>query len=189
MNKTAIIFNSVTGFTERYALWLAEETEAIAVSFKKCTKKRAAEILREYDTVIFGSRLHAGFIQGLPKAKKLFNTDKNRFIVFATGASPCGAAETEKLLQKMWEQNFSGNELETIPHFYMQAGLCYEKMPFIDKLMMKGFSSMLKKKKQKDEYEAEMAKAVQSSFDISDKKYIMPLAEYLKSSEKPRSTP
>ncbi|MBD5115355.1 MAG: hypothetical protein HDT46_09210 [Ruminococcaceae bacterium] len=182
MNKTAVIFNSKTGFTEKYALWIAEETKATPISFKECTKKRVNEILSEYDTVIFGSRLHAGIIENLSKAKKLFGTGKNRFIIFTTGAAPADTPETKDTLKKVWEQNLTAEEREQIPHFYMQGGLCYEKMPFIDKIMMKGFVSMLKKKKDKDGLEAGMAKAVESSFDISDKKYIMPLVDYLKKS-------
>lgn len=180
MSKTAIIFNSKTGFTQKYALWIAEETKAAPIDFKECTKKRVKEILSEYDTVIFGSRLHAGIIEGLSKAKRLFGTGKNRFIVFATGAAPADAPETEDILKKIWEQNLTAEERDRIPHFYMQAGLCYEKMPFIDRIMMKGLASMLKKKKDKDENDAAMAKAIESSFDISDRKYITPLVDYLK---------
>lgn len=180
MNKTAIIFNSKTGFTQKYALWIAEETNATPIGFKECTKKRVKEILSEYDTVIFGSRLHAGIIEGLSKAKRLFGGEKNRFIIFTTGAAPTDAPETEDILKKVWEQNMTAEERSRIPHFYMQAGLCYEKMPFIDKIMMKGLASMLKKKKGKDEKDAAMAKAIESSFDISDRKYITPLKEYLK---------
>jgi len=31
--KTIVIYNSQTGFTERYAKWIAEETSADCVSF------------------------------------------------------------------------------------------------------------------------------------------------------------
>lgn len=180
MSKTAIIFNSKTGFTQKYALWIAEETNATPIGFKECTKKRVKEILSEYDTVIFGSRLHAGIIEGLSKAKRLFGGEKNRFMIFTTGAAPADAPETEDILKKVWEQNLTDEERGRIPHFYMQAGLCYEKMPFIDKIMMKGLASMLKKKKDKNEKDAALAKAIESSFDISDRKYITPLTEYLK---------
>ena len=180
MKKTAIIYNSKTGFTEKYALWLAEETKAEAIRFKECTKKRVTEILREYDTIVFGSRLHAGLIEGLSKAKKMFDREGKRFVVFATGASPADAHETREILEKIWERNFSEEELGRIAHFYLQAGLCYERMSFVDKFMMKGFAAMLRKKKAEEGYEAEMAEAMARSFDISDRGFIMPLAEYLK---------
>lgn len=178
MNKTAVIFHSKTGFTQKYARWISEEINADMISLKNCDKKRAEEILREYDNIIFGSRLKAGLIEKLPKAKKLFSGGK-RFIIFTTGASPSEAKETEATLKKMWEQNLSAEELERIPHFYMQAGLCYEKMPFFEKTMMKAFTSMMKKKKD-GEAGSEAGSALESSYDISDRKYIRPLTEYLK---------
>lgn len=39
MNKAAIIYNSKTGFTEKYAHWLAEEINAKTIAFKECNKK------------------------------------------------------------------------------------------------------------------------------------------------------
>lgn len=177
MNKTAVIFHSKTGFTQKYARWISEEINADMISLKNCDKKRAEEILREYDNIIFGSRLKAGLIEKLPKAKKLFGGGK-RFIIFTTGASPSEAKETEATLKKMWEQNLSAEELERIPHFYMQAGLCYEKMPFFEKTMMKAFTSMMKKKKDGG-IGSEAESALESSYDISDKKYIKPLTEYI----------
>lgn len=180
MSKTAIIYLSKTGFTKKYAQWIAEETEADTVSFKECNKKRAAEILNTCENIVFGSRLKGGMIEGLPKAKKMFfDTGKNRFLLFTTGASS-ECDETKETLKKMWEKNLTADELRKIPHFYLQAGLCYEKMPFTEKMMMNALKSMLKKKKSVEGIDGEMAKALESSFDISDKKYILPIVNLLK---------
>ena len=62
----------------------------------------------------------------------------------------------------------------------MTVIFCLTKAVFIDKIMMKGFASMLKKKNGIDGYDADMAKAIESSFDISERKHIMPLVDYLK---------
>ncbi len=67
----------------------------------------------------------------------------------------------------------------------MQSGLCYEKMPFGDKLMMKVFASMVKRKKEKSEYETAMAQALGSSYDLSSKEYIKPLVSYVVKGQKP----
>ena len=42
---------------------------------------------------------------------------------------------------------------------------------------------MLKKKNGIDGYDADMAKAIESSFDISERKHIMPLVDYLKNNK------
>ena len=48
------------------------------------------------------------------------------------------------------------------------------------KLMMKVFMKVLKAKKEKTEAEKEMIRWISSSYDISDRKYIEPVLEYLK---------
>ncbi len=176
MNKTAIIYLSKTGFTEKYANWTAEKTGGGVIPFSKA-QKSSDKIMSDYDTLVFGSRLLGGKIEGLSKAKKLFYTGKKRFAVFVTGATPNdGAAD---ILKQMWEQNFTSDELVKIPHFYMQAGLCYEKMPFIEKQMMNALKAMLKKKKKVEGIPEGMSEVLGNSFDNSDKKLILPLAEWI----------
>ena len=70
------------------------------------------------------------------------------------------------------------------PHFYMQAGLNYERMGFFDKLIMKGLSAMMSKKKDKTPDEEGTAQAIGSSFDASSRDYIKPLVEYVRSINK-----
>lgn len=102
------------------------------------------------------------------------------FIVFATGATPNEATE---IVDNVWKTNFTDEEKEIIPHFYMQSGICYERMKFPDKMIMKMVASMLSKKQDKDEYDKGFEQALKESFDISSKEYAMPLIEYLKGLE------
>lgn len=172
-NRMIVIYKSSTGFTKRYAEFIAQELNCTMVDFRTVTP----EFLSEYDSIIFGSRAHAGKIDGLPKMKKIFQkcTAKN-LLIFVTGAT---ANTSETVIQEFFKQNFTAEELRKIPHFYMQSGLCYEKMSFFDKCMMKGLAAMLKKKKDKTSYEIEMEHSIQKSYDISSKKYIEPLIHYL----------
>ena len=83
----------------------------------------------------FGSRLHAGVVDGWKKAQKLLaGRGARKLVLFATGAMP---NEAEDTIQKMWGQNLTPAELDAIPHFYLQAGLCYERMGGVDRAMMK----------------------------------------------------
>ncbi len=77
----------------------------------------------------------------------------------------------------MMKINFVDN---SIPHFYMQSGLCYEKMGFFDKTLMKMLSKMLSSKKDKSDSEGGTTIAISKSHDISSKDYIMPLVNYIK---------
>ncbi len=180
MNKQiVVIYKSVTGFTKQYALWIAEELDCKVMDLKEVS----AKTMSEYNTIIFGGRFHAGLVDGLKKAQELFKeSTAAEFVVFATGATPQNAAE---VIEEAWKNNFTPDELKRIPHFYMQSGLCYEKMPFGDKLMMKVFASMVKRKKEKSEYETAMAQALGNSYDLSSKEYIKPLVSNVVKGQRP----
>lgn len=179
MNKRIlVIYKSVTGFTKQYAKWIAEELNCTLLEWKNVS----AKTMSEYDTVIFGGRFHAGRVDGLKKAKKIFaESTAAELIVFATGAMPQTAV---KMIADAWKNNLTPEELENLPHYYMQSGLRYDKMPFGDKLMMKVFAAMLKGKKEKSEYETAMAQALGNPNDLSSKEYIQPLISYVGKGEK-----
>jgi len=169
--KILLIYKSKTGFTKRYAKWVCEEIN--------CRLENISNIknidFSNYDLVVYGSRIHAGRIDGLDKIKKL-NLDK-KLIIFVTGATP---KETNSIIE-MWNNNLTEEELKNIKHFYIPAGLNYEKMGFLDKFMMKIASMMLEKKNNKSAEEIGMQNSIKKSYDISNKSRIKPLIEYIKS--------
>ena len=172
--KTVIVYKSKTGFTKRYAEMIAKEVPCDLMELKIVK----AEKLAEYDTVVFGTRFFAGMVDEFKKAKELFEkSGAKKFVVFATGATPNAA---EDIVNDVWKNNFSPEQLETIPHFYMQSGICYEKMPFMEKMMMKMAAKMMKNQKDKDEMGQGFEEALKGSFDISSEEFIKPLVEYLK---------
>lgn len=171
--KTLILYKSKTGFTKRYAEFIAAETGGTAMDIKKA----APAVFSSFDTIIFGGRMHAGRIDGLDDARKLFQKCGLKLsALFVTGAMPNTEAQT---ITKMWENNLTAEELAGLPHFYMQSGLCYEKMGFFDKTMMKMFAFMMKHKKGKSPDESRFAKSIASSYDISSEEYIWPLVKCL----------
>lgn len=169
--KSILIYKSKTGFTEKYANWISEEINCKVVNISAIQKVD----FNKYDLIIFGSRIHAGRIDGLDKIKK-FNLG-NKLIIFATGATP---KETNSI-QEVWKNNLSKEELQVIKHFYIPAGLNYEKMGFLDKVMMKMASIMLAKKKDKNTEDIGMQNSIKKSYDISNKSKIKPLVDYIKS--------
>ena len=169
-----VTYKSKTGFTKKYAEIVAKEVGCEAVDFKKTSAKQ----MSEYDVVVFGSRLHAGMIDGLKKAKEMFaKSGAKKLVVFVTGATPNEAAEE---IETVWKNNLTAEELESIPHFYMQSGLCYEKMSFGDKSMMKMVSTVMSKQKDLSSKDQRFLQAIQSSYDISSEEYAKPLIAYLK---------
>lgn len=163
-NKTLVIYSSKTGFTKRYAEWICEELNCSAVAYEK----RKTIRFEDYGTVIFGGGIYAGRIRGLKwfKTKLPELTGKTK-VVFATGTTPSEAPDVQKTLR----QNFTDAEWEQVQTFYMQSGLCYEKMGLIDRLLMAMLKKMLKKKPDGGEaYEM-----VRQSCDHSAKEHVLPL--------------
>lgn len=167
--RTIVIYNSQTGFTKRYAEWIAEATGADCLELAAAKRKS----MDTYEVIVFGSWACAGSISKLKWFKS--NLDKwsdKRLIAFCVGGSPIDNPEIEQALK----QNFMKN----VRIFYCPGGFNYEKMSVSSKLMMKMFIKMLNAKKNKTEAEQEMIKMISTSYDISDKKYIEPILEYLK---------
>ncbi len=172
--RIQVVYWSKTGFTQWYAERIAQALDCAAVDIR--TVGRAQ--LLDCDTLIFGGRAHAGRLLGLSKGKKLAEKiGAKHFVVFATGATPNRAEDT---ISAFWNNNLSAEELERIPHFYMQSGLRYEAMGLVDRLMMKGLSAMLRKKKDPTPEDLEMARRIASSSDYSSTEYIVPLVNHLK---------
>lgn len=179
MNNIIVLYNSKTGFTQRYAgLIGAELNREKEPNCTICPLKNAPSDLSQYGAVVFGSRLHAGMLDGWKKAQKLLTQrGAKKLVVFATGAMP---NEAEDAIQKMWAQNLTSEELKRIPHFYLQAGLCYEKMGGVDRAMMKFAAWAMSRKKAKTSEDLAFQAAIAHSYDISDPKYIQSLADCLR---------
>lgn len=171
--KILVTYKSKTEFTKWYAQIIAREVEAELVDFKEVTAKK----MSEFDVVVYGGGLYAGMINGLKKAKEMFaKSSAQKLVVFATGATP---NEVTEKVDEVWATNLTEEEKKSIPHFYMQSGLCYEKMSLPDKTLMKLLANMLSKKQDKDSTEEGQEQAIKSSYNISDEKYAKPLIEYL----------
>ena len=175
-DQIIVLYNSHTGFTQRYAELIGKELDCPA-----CALKDAPSDLSQYGAVVFGSRLHAGIFDGWKKAKKLLaKRGARKLVVFATGAMP---NEAEGQIQKVWEQNLTPEERNSIPHFYLQAGLCLEKLGRGDRAMLKVAAWAMGRKKAKSAEDAAFADAISRSYDIFDPKYIQPLTDCLRELE------
>lgn len=168
-----ILYRSKTGFTRRYAE-LAGQELGCAV----CPLADAPSDLSRYGAVAFGSRLHAGTVDGWKKAKKLLEArGAKQLVLFATGAMPC---EARAQIQQVWEQNLTLEERERIPHFYLQGGLCYEKMGGLDRSMMKLAAWAMTRKKVKTPEDEAFQNAISHSYDIFDPECARPLVDCLR---------
>ena len=163
--STIVVYQSETGFTKKYAEWIAEELGCEAVPFKKVNETK----LKDYDKVIYGGWLMGGAIVGVEKIKAMNLKD---VVVFATGASPA----MEELVQAIRVQN----HLEDVPFFYFESGINYEKMGFMKRSMLKMVRKNIMKKPDKTESDKFMEKALEKSYDNTNKVAINGLVESVK---------
>lgn len=172
--KTLIVYTSQTGFTKRYAEWIAEELSATILTIEDA-KKEDASFFEQFDAIIYGGWAMAG---GTVSSKwfldKALMWKGKKLALFCVGASPAENPDVETALHNM----LTDEQRQHIKAFYCQGGLSYEKMKTPSKLAMKAFVKMLNKKNASPK-DLEMAKWLEHSYDISDKKYIEPIIEYV----------
>lgn len=173
--KTLIIYNSQTGFTARYAKWMAEATDAECMELKKA-KKKDLKYFDTYEKIIFGSWVMGGNVNKLDWFEQYLNAwNTKRLAVFAVGASP----EDSESVAEFLEKTFGGERWRNVAHFYCQGGLDYDRMPMFCRMLMKMLKKSLDGKKDKTQQEEEMAKMIGSSYDISDRKYAEPVIAWI----------
>lgn len=158
--KRLVVYQSSTGFTEKYAAWIAE---ALSCEAKELKRVRVQEV-QECDSVIFGGWIMGGMISGLDKLQKM---KPAKLVVFGVGAM----ADSDEYRDKLKEQNHLGQN----PFFYLEGGLSFEKMRFLPKTMLKMMYKSLVKKPDKTSEEQEMQRAMAGSFDHVDRAKIKPL--------------
>ena len=170
--KTAVIYNSQTGFTKRYAKWIAEESKADCFELNEAKKKN----FDGYDAIIFGGWACAGGVSKLSWFKERIDEWKDKkLIAFCVGGSPADSPHVEPLLKKI----FTAGEAQRVSAFYCPGGFNYDKMSASSRLMMKMYAKMLKAKKNKTEDDEAMIKMISQNNDLSDRKYITPILECL----------
>ncbi len=167
--KILVTYKSKTGFAKRYAEVIGKKVDGQLVEFDKVT----AEMMSEYDVVIYGGGLYAGMINGFKKAKEMFNSSQAmKLVVFATGATPF---EVTDKIDEMWKVNLSEEEMSNVPHYYMPGGICYENMSFFSRVFMKMMAGPISKEMSKGSGGQALTHSLKTSHNIFDEKYVEPL--------------
>ena len=173
--KTLIIYTSQTGFTKRYAEWIAEKMSGELLDLRDAQKK-SDDYFKDFDAICYGGWAMAG---NLVKSKwfleKASDWQDKRLAMFCVGGSPNDNPDVDAFLQNVLTEE----QKKYIKVFYCQGGFNYEKMKAPSRLAMKMFVSTLRNKKDATEKEKVMAEKMASSYDISDVKYIEPIVAYL----------
>lgn len=177
--KVLVIYKSKYGSTKTYARWIADEVQGNLVEASNIK----VEDLREYDTIVFGGFLHAVGISGVKIITENFkDLEDKKVIVFAVGCSP----EKEDAINAVIASNFKDNIRGKIGFYYLRGAFNFEKLGFVDKMMMNALKIKLKKMKPEelDEDSKGLLECYDNPVDWTDKKYIEPIIQCINNSIK-----
>lgn len=173
MAQALVIYRSISGFTKKYAEWIAEELNADFCDAKNFEINKFSD----YNVIVFGGSLHAVGINGVGIIKEnLPKLEGKKVIVFGVGASP----PRENVLDEIKNKNFTLEQQKGIKFYYLRGGFDYNKLNRTNKFLMSlmKIKIQLKKKENRNSDEIGMLAAYQKPMDCTRKENIKPLIEY-----------
>lgn len=172
--KTVVIYKSKTGFTKKYAEWIAADLSADIFDVSKVN----INMLGNYDVIIYGGSLHAVGINGVQFIKQNLGKFKNKkVIVFATGASPW----KEGVVKEVEDKNFTAEQQKNIQFFYLRGGFDYNRLNLFDKLLMTLLKMKLENKKELTPDERGMLSVYDKPVDFTRQENIKGIVSYVNS--------
>ena len=159
-----VIYQSGTGFTAKYANWIAERLGCEAKVYKEVNPSE----LSDYDMVIYGGWIMAGMVSGYDKIREL---QLKNVVVFGVGITP----PSEDVATKIAEQNQIARER----FFYYEGGCDLKKLGFFKKMMLNMIKKSLEKKETKTAGELRSLEALNGA-DHTSKEAIEDIVGYCK---------
>jgi menaquinone-dependent protoporphyrinogen IX oxidase len=176
--EVLVVYKSISGFTARYANWIAEEfkTEAIPVDEFKARK------ISESTIVIYGGSLHAVGINGLKEfSGKIRKTPCKEIVLFAVGASP----HKDGIEEEIMKANAQPTLASAKKLFYLRGGFDYSKLDLGNKFLMTLLKIKMSRKKDADRTgdERGMLASYKKPLDATKKENLAAIIAYIKSIE------
>lgn len=170
MNDVLVLYESKTGYSKRYAEWIAEELNTVCYSLKEGTD----EMFGKAHVVVFGGGVNGSILNGQSKfARKMKQYPDKKVIYFATGIRPA-TKRTSELIQK---NNFGE---EKVVCFYVRGGLESGRLTPGDKTLIRIYSAMIKRRRDIHEEDKEVISLLKLDVDYSTREQIQPLIQTVK---------
>lgn len=161
--KKIVVYKSATGFTAKYANWIAEELCCEAKEYKNIKGNE----LSDYDVVIYGGWIMANMVSGYDKIKMM---NLKKVIVYGVGMS----VPSDEVIGRIAEQN----KISRDDFFYFEGGYRPEKVGFFKRMMMNMIKKSIEKKPEKTAEDIHMLENFKGA-DNTDRAAIEPLINYL----------
>lgn len=159
-----VIYSSRTGFTQRYAEWIAEELDGTCISIKEYKKHPA----KHYDLLLCGGGVYGNEIADIRWFKKTISKNiAAQVLFFATGIRPA----TPKTVRILKNYNFAGELAPSLCYF--QGGLALDKLKPRQRAMLSLFRRMLSQRKEPSEADLEVLQLLHASGDYTDRTQVI----------------
>lgn len=145
----AIVYESNTGFTQKYAVMLSEKTGLPAFPLETAKNE-----LQKGEEIFFLGWICAGKVSGYAKAAKLFSVQ---------GAAAVGIMSPDETTIPQLREN---NKITDIPLFFLQGGVALEKLSMIKRKILNMVAKTVEKAGPKNEGEREMIDALRIGGDF-----------------------
>jgi menaquinone-dependent protoporphyrinogen IX oxidase len=168
MSKTAVVYRSKSGFTEKYARWIAAATGADLLDGRST---RLRDLL-PYDTIVYGGALYAAGINGLSLITKNFEALKDKkLIVFTLGATPV----RPEIVDEVRNKNLRPEQQHRVRFFMLRGGFDKARLSPVDRVLMTLLKMKLKSRKNPTADERGMLSAYGHPQDFTDEKRVAPI--------------
>lgn len=168
----AVVYESATGFTYRYAYTLADMT-----GIRCCSLKEAQTQLSPQGRIVYLGWVRASLIQGLKQAQRQFDV--------------CAAAavgmykESPAVIRELSR----ANDVADIPFFYLRGGVSVQRTRGLDRLVLRAMALLTARIAKKDaspvkrQIAQELTDALHNGADYYDSQSLLPLAAWIRTHE------
>lgn len=166
--KTAVIYRSKYGSTQRYAQWLARALHADLLELQEVSREQLAG----YEALLYGGGIYAGSIEGLKRFRSVAPRGRS-IAILAVGAAPESAEALEQLRRFLEEEEML---------FHLRGALTYGRMTVMDRLLMRMMRGMVAKKSPRERaaWERELLEGFGQDVDWTNEAAIAPIVETLR---------
>ena len=162
--KRIVIYQSGTGFTAKYAGWIAEDLGCEAKEYKSVSMNE----LSGYDMVIYGGWIMANQVVGYDKIKAI---NLKNLVVFGVGMTLPNKEVEEKIAEQ--------NQIDPNKFFYFEGGYNPKKLGIMKKMMMNMIKKSIEKKEEKTADDLHMLKTFEGA-DNTNRDAIKDLVDFCK---------
>ncbi len=170
-----VIYKSKYGSTKKYAEWIAKELNCEAIDAKNAN----VEMLKKYDTIVYGGGLYAEIIAGVNLITKNFEKLKTKkIIVYSTGITPLDCREYYDKM--VINKNFEPEMMDKIKVYNFPGKMIIDELSLPHKAALKTLKKIMSGKNNPTEMEKLLIDLCDTSGDYTDKAAISELVCYAK---------